>query len=62
MYKDVHKDISVDGHEQSDIVENRANFLNKIEELKPYIVEFYDDGAMKSYIYLSDCALEGENR
>ncbi len=35
MYKDVRKDVFVDGYERSDVVENRANFLKQIDELKP---------------------------
>ena len=62
VYKDVRKDVFVDGHERSDVVEDRANFLNQMEELKPYMVEFYDDGAMKPKVYPSDCAVGGENR
>ena len=44
-YKDVRKDVFVDGHERSDVVEDRKNFLQKMEELKPYIVEFEENGA-----------------
>lgn len=51
----------MDGHERSNIVENRTNFLNQMEEIKSYVVEFYDDGAMKPKVYLSDCAMRGKN-
>ncbi len=34
------KDVFVDGHEQTDVVEDRKNFLKKMKELKPYMVEF----------------------
>ena len=61
-YKDVNKDIFVDGHEQSDIVEDWINFLRKMEKLKPYIVEFDENDAMKSKVYPSDCAVKGKNR
>ncbi len=37
--KNVQKDIFVNGYERFDIVEDRANFLKKMEELKPYMVE-----------------------
>ncbi len=62
VYKNVRKDVFVDGHERSDIVEDRAKFLKKMEELKPYIVEFFEDGTMKPKVYPFDCALGGENR
>ena len=57
MYKDVRKNIFVDRHEQPDVIEDCASFLRKIEELKLYIVEFDQDGAMKPKIYLFDCAV-----
>lgn len=46
-YKDLKKDVFVDGHERSDVVEDRKRFLEKMEELKPYLVEFNEDGTMK---------------
>ncbi len=61
-YKDVRKNVFVDGHERSDVVEDRKNFLPKMEELKPYIVEFDENGAMKPKVYLADCAVGGNNR
>ena len=62
VYKDVRKDVFVDGHERSDVVEDRTHFLKKMEELKLYMVEFNEDGTMKPKVYPSDCAVEGENR
>lgn len=41
------KDIFVDGHEWSDVVKDYKRFLNKMEELKLYLVEFNEDGTMK---------------
>lgn len=61
MYKDVRKDIFVNGHEWSDVVEDCANFLNLIEELKPYMVEFYDDSIIKPKVYPFDYTMGGEN-
>lgn len=52
----------IDGHKQSDIIEYCNNFINKMEELKSYMVEFEKDGAMKNKIYLPDCAVGGENQ
>ena len=51
----------IDGHVRSDIVEDCKVFLNKIEELKPYIVEFDDDGAIKPKVYPLDCIIGGNN-
>lgn len=56
------KDIFIDGHERSDVVEDRKNFLRRMEELKPYMVEFEENGAMKEKIYPPDCAIHGPNR
>ena len=52
----------VDGHERSDVVEDCSNFLKKVEELKPYMVEFNKDGTMKPKTYTLDCAIKGENK
>ncbi len=56
------KDIFIDGHKQSDIIEDCKNFLTKIEELKPYMVEFEEDNTIKSKAYPSDCAIGGNER
>ncbi len=61
-YKDMRKDVFVNGHERSDVVEDRKNFLTKIEELKPYVVEFEEDGTMKPKAYSSNCAVGGDKR
>ena len=55
------KDVFVNGHEQSDVVEDRVNFLQEIEELKPYIVEFDENGAIKPKVYSADCAMGRNN-
>ncbi len=55
-------DVFVDAHERSDIVEDRKNFLTKMEELKPYMVEFKEDCIMKPKVYPSDCTVGGDER
>ena len=62
VYIEVCKDVFVDGHERPDVVEDRNRFLTQIEELKPYMVEFDEDGAMKAKDYPVDCAVGGEKR
>lgn len=62
VYKEVYKDVFVDDHERPDMVENRNCFLTKIEELKPYMAEFNENGAMKAKNYPVDCAVGGEKR
>jgi len=34
----------VDAHERKDVVEYRKRFIERLEDLWPYIVEFEDDG------------------
>ena len=62
VYKEVRKNVFIDGHERPDVVEDRNRFLTKMEELKPYMVEFNKDGAMKAKDYPVDCAVGGEER
>ena len=61
-YKNVCKDIFIDGYKQLDVVEDCKNFLKKMEKLKPYMVKFEENGAMKAKIYSSDCAVGKTNR
>ena len=61
-YKDVYKNVFIDGHEPPNIVEDYKVFLEKIKELKPYIVEFNKNGAMKPKIYPLDSIIGSNNR
>ena len=61
-YKDVRKDVFVDGHEWFDVVEDCINFLRRMEELKPYMVEFDENSTMKPKVYPSDCAMGREKQ
>lgn len=61
-YKNVRKDLFVDEHEQSNVVEDWKNFLKKIKELKLYIIEFEENGAMKSKVYSSDYVVKIDNQ
>lgn len=49
----MHKDVIINEHERSDIIEDCNNVLKKMEKLKPYIVEFEEDSAMKAKTYSS---------
>lgn len=51
------KNIFVNGYERPDVVEDQKKFLHKVEELKPYLVEFNEDGIMKEKIYSVDCTV-----
>ncbi len=61
-YKDVHKDVFINGREWSDVIEDHKDFLNKMEELKPYIIKFDEDGAIKPKVYPLDCIVGGNDR
>ena len=60
-YKDVKKDVFVDGHEWSDVIEDCKRFLKKIEDLKPYLVEFNENGTMRDKTYPPDYAVGDED-
>ena len=61
-YKNVRKDVFIDGHGQLDIVKDQINFLQKMEELKPYIVEFEENNVIKPKVYPANCTVGGNNR
>lgn len=60
-YKNICKDIFVDGHEQSDVSEDCKNFLKKTKKLKPYKVNFDKDSIVKPKIYTFDCEVDGND-
>lgn len=63
-YKDIRKDVFIDGYKRSDMVnmvKDRNKFLTKMEDLKPYRVEFKENGIMKPKIYPSNCIVGGED-
>lgn len=51
----------IDGHEQSDVVEDRSSFLKCMEDLKPYMAEFEEDGTMKPKVYPPGCIIGSED-
>lgn len=61
-YKEVKKDVFVDGHECPDVVENRKYFLKRMKDLELYSVEFEADGTMKPKTYPFDCTVGGNKR
>ena len=62
VYKKMRKNVIVDGHEKADMIEDQNYFLTKIEKLKPYIVEFNEDNAIKAKNYPVHYAVGGEKR
>lgn len=61
-WRDVRKGVFIDGHERSDVVEYRKKFLAEIQALKPYLVEFEENGSMKPKDYPKDCAVGGPDK
>lgn len=49
-YKNVKKDIFIDEYERSDVVEDCKRFLNKMRELKPYLVGFDKNDKIKDKV------------
>ncbi len=47
----MHIDVFIDGHKQTDVIEDRVNFLKTTQDLKPYMVEFEDDKNIKVKVY-----------
>lgn len=60
-YKDVRKDVFVNENEQENIIEIRKNFLKRIKGLKPYKVEFNENGIMKLKGYPPDYTVGRDN-
>ena len=61
-YKDVKKDVFIDGHERPNVFKDRKKFLSTMKDLEPYLVEFEKDGSMKTKEYPNDCAVGGDKR
>lgn len=61
-HQDVRKGVFITGHETPDVVEDRKSFLERMDEIKPFMFEFEESGAMKQKVYPPDCAVGGEDR
>lgn len=62
QYKDIKRDIFIDGYERPDVVEDRQKFLRIMKDLEPYLVKFEEDGSMKTKNYPDNCAVGGNIR
>lgn len=60
-WKEIKKGIFIDGHERPDVVEYRKEFLEEMQRLSAYFVEFAPDGQMMEKIYPGDCQVGGPN-
>ena len=59
-YKDVNKNVFVNGHKRPNVVDNCEKFLNTMKDLEPYLVEFEEDGSIKIKNYPDNCAIRGD--
>lgn len=57
----MHKSVFIDRHERSDMIKDWNNFLTKIDNLKPYMVEFEKDSKIKPKDYPFDYTIKGNN-
>lgn len=58
IYRDIKKDVFVNGHERANVVEDRKAFLKIMLDLEPYLVEFDSKGNMKDKVYPHDCQVD----
>jgi len=61
-YTDVRKGVYIDGHEREDVVAYREQFVQALEGLWPFVVEFEDDEAIKEKIYPPGCEVGGSTK
>lgn len=61
-YEDIYEDVFIDGYKQSDAVEDRNVILAKMEELKPYLMEFNKNDEMKLKVYLLGYTIKDNKR
>lgn len=52
----------INKHKWPDIVEDCANFLKIMENPKPCMVKFEENGTMKAKVYPDNCVIESQNR
>lgn len=62
QYTDIKKCVFLDEHERLDMIEYRTQFVNKLEVIGPYLLEFRDDGSMEKKVYPSNCTVNGPNK
>ena len=58
-YSEVKKNVFIDGHERPDVVQDRNAFVQTLETLAEYLVEFDEDGTIKDKVYPPGCEVYG---
>lgn len=61
-FSGVKENVYFDGHERPDVVDCRMKFVQQMEALKPYLVEFEADGTIKGKIYPEGCRVQGDGQ
>ena len=56
-YKDIKKDVFVDGYKWPDMVEDCKKFLNIIKDHEPYLIKFEENRSIKTKNYPNNCVL-----
>jgi len=59
QWTDVRKGVYIDGHERPDVIEERVRFLEQLEGLQPYLVEFDEFGRITPKVYPRGCEVGG---
>lgn len=60
-YKNIYKNIFINKHKLSNIIEKYKNFLQKIKKPRFYIIKFEKNDTIKPKIYLSDYAIKNND-
>jgi len=58
-WTDVQKGVYIDSHERRHVTEDGVRFLEQLEGLVPYLVEFDEFGRIKPKVYLRGCDIGG---
>jgi hypothetical protein len=61
-WQEVKKGVFMDGHEREDVVTDRMKFLQKMQDLEPYLVDFDISGRMLEKAYPDNCQVGGQQR
>ena len=58
-WKEVQKEVFLNGHKREDVIEYGEKFLDEIKALSYYFIEFDKDRSILPKEYLKNCAVEG---
>ena len=61
-YKDIKKDVFIDGYKRPNVVEDCQKIFKIMKDLELYLIEFEEDGSMKIKNYPDNCIVGGNIR